>query len=86
MVQDLLNAIATARLYVDKIASLKSSIAEAKKTEIAPEPLLTGEDLIAMGLQPGKLFKIVLDQLYDAQLEGRIRTRENAVDFVKRMI
>jgi poly(A) polymerase len=84
-VQDLLDAIATARLYVEKIESLKLLITEARKTEIAPAPLLTGEDLIAMGLQPGKLFKIILDQLYDAQLEGRIRTRESAVEFVKRM-
>jgi len=81
MVQSLLAAIAAARLYVDKIESLQQLIAEAKQTEIAPEPLLTGEDLIVMGLQPGKLFKIVLDKVYDAQLEGRIRTKENAIEF-----
>lgn len=85
MVQDLLDSIAAARFYVEKVESLKTAIAEAKKGGVAPPPLLTGEDLIAMGLQPGKLFKVVLDQLYDAQLEGRIHTRENAIDFVKRM-
>ncbi|CAN5415106.1 CCA tRNA nucleotidyltransferase [soil metagenome] len=85
MVHHLLDAICAARFYVDKIESLKVAISEAQKSEIAPPPLLTGEDLIAMGLQPGKLFKVVLDQLYDAQLEGHVRTREKAIEFVKRM-
>ena len=84
-VHSLLDAIAAARLYVERIESLRQLIANAKQTEIAPEPLLTGDDLIALGLQPGKLFKVVLDQLYDAQLEGRIRTKENAIEFVRRM-
>lgn len=85
MVQSLLDAIATAGLNVEKIESLRQLISEAKQTEVAPEPLLTGEDLIALGLQPGKLFKIVLDQVYNAQLEGRIRTKESAIEFVKRI-
>jgi poly(A) polymerase len=70
---------------VEKVAALRQMIADAGQTEIAPPPLLTGEDLIALGLQPGRLFKVVLDQVYDAQLEGRIRTKENALEFVKRM-
>jgi hypothetical protein len=84
-VLSLLNAIAASRFYVEKITALRQMIADAGKTEIAPPPLLTGEDLIALGLQPGRLFKVVLDQVYDAQLEGRIRTKENALEFVRRM-
>ncbi len=45
---------------------------------LAPEPLVTGEDLIALGLRPGPGFKRLLDGVYDAQLEGRVRTAEGA--------
>jgi len=36
-----------------------------------PEPLVTGRDLIAMGLIPGPHFKIFLDNAMDLQLEGK---------------
>jgi tRNA nucleotidyltransferase/poly(A) polymerase len=45
---------------------------------IAPVPLVTGNDLIAQGLAPGPVFKRILDAVYDAQLEGRVRTPEQA--------
>ncbi len=39
---------------------------------IAPQPLVTGDDLVAMGLRPGAHFKRILDAVYDAQLEDRL--------------
>ncbi len=45
---------------------------------IAPPPLVTGDDLIAAGLPPGPGFKVVLDLVYDAQLESRVRTPAEA--------
>ncbi len=45
---------------------------------VAPDPFVTGHDLIAMGAVPGPLFKELLDSLYDAQLEGQVVTREEA--------
>jgi poly(A) polymerase len=45
----------------------------------APLPLITGDDLTAAGLRPGKLFKRILDEAYDAQLEGRIDTKREAM-------
>jgi poly(A) polymerase len=50
---------------------------------VAPPPLLTGDDLIAMGLQPGPAFGPLLDALYDAQLEAAINTREEAIAWVR---
>ncbi len=47
--------------------------------EIRPQPLLTGHDLIAAGLHPGPEFKAMLARVEDAQLEGRIHTREEAL-------
>lgn len=48
--------------------------------QIAPPPLVTGQDLIDLGLTPGPRFKTILDQLYDAQLNERIVTRQVALD------
>jgi hypothetical protein len=39
---------------------------------LAPEALVDGEALIAMGLKPGPRFAEILRQVYDAQLEGRV--------------
>lgn len=49
----------------------------------APPPLLMGRDLIALGLQPSEEFKTLLEQAYEAQLDLRFDTRENAVLWAK---
>jgi len=46
--------------------------------QVRPERLLNGDDLQEMGFQPGPLFSQILQALEDAQLEGQIRTREEA--------
>ncbi|HEV8354750.1 MAG TPA: CCA tRNA nucleotidyltransferase [bacterium] len=46
--------------------------------------LLTGDDLIAMGYRPGPRFATMLETIEDAQLEGTIRTREEAVALVQK--
>lgn len=48
-----------------------------------PQPLLTGDDLVAKGWKPGPSFKSVLDAVYDAQLEGRINTRQQALELAQ---
>jgi poly(A) polymerase len=47
--------------------------------QIRPEPLITGDDLIAAGLQPGPAFKELLAAVEDAQLDGTIQTKEQAL-------
>jgi poly(A) polymerase len=51
---------------------------------IRPRPLLTGRDLIDTGYEPGPRFKEILGAVEDEQLEGRIGSREAALEFVKR--
>jgi poly(A) polymerase len=51
--------------------------------EIRPSPLLNGRDLIAMGYHPGPRFKEILAAVEDAQLEGKLRSREEAVRWVE---
>ena len=55
-----------------------------KRTELPPEVfkparLVTGRDLIEAGYKPGPAFSVVLDEIEDAQLEGRIATREDGL-------
>src|SRR5271169_6640889 len=51
---------------------------------IRPTPLITGRDLIEAGYEPGPRFKEVLTAVEDAQLEGRLASREAAMEYVRR--
>jgi poly(A) polymerase len=53
--------------------------------QIRPQPLITGDDLIAAGYTPGPQFKELLTAVEDAQLEGTIRTNEEAMELVNRL-
>ena len=60
-----------------------------KQQEIPPEtmrplPLVTGDDLIAEGHIPGPKFREILSAVEDAQLEGRLQSRDAALEFVRR--
>jgi poly(A) polymerase len=51
---------------------------------IRPEPLITGRDLIEAGYEPGPRFKQMLAAVEDAQLEGRVTSRDAALECVRR--
>jgi poly(A) polymerase len=57
-------------------------LAETPPEQVRPPRLLTGDDLKEMGFTPGPRFKEILQAVEDAQLEGRLRTHEEAVSFV----
>lgn len=61
------------------VASDRDRLA-ATPSGLAPVPLLGGDDLVAAGWKPGPRFKDVLDRVYDAQLEEKIRTRAEALE------
>jgi tRNA nucleotidyltransferase (CCA-adding enzyme) len=50
--------------------------------ERALPPLLQGRDLIALGFTPSAQFKVILDTVYEAQIEGSISTKEDALALV----
>jgi poly(A) polymerase len=54
--------------------------------QIRPAPLITGEDLIAAGYKPGPMFKDLLTAVEDAQLEGSIASKQEAMGLVKSLI
>jgi poly(A) polymerase len=49
-----------------------------------PVPLVSGDDLIAAGHVPGPKFREILEAVEDAQLEGRLGSKESALEFVRR--
>lgn len=57
---------------------------QATEQEIRPPLLINGNDLIRLGYAPGPKFREILAAVEDAQLEGSVRSREEALDFVWR--
>jgi hypothetical protein len=51
---------------------------------IIPAPLVRGDDLIALGLKPGPKFGEILEAVETRQLEGGVKTREEALEWLKR--
>jgi poly(A) polymerase len=53
--------------------------------QIRPAPLITGHDLITLGLKPGPAFSDILAAVEDAQLEGRLANQQAALEFVRQL-
>ncbi len=62
----------------------RERLEELDREAIRPAPLLNGHDLIREGLAPGPLFSQILTELEDRQLEGSIRSREEALAWLRR--
>jgi poly(A) polymerase len=70
---------------LSKYAFVQQKLAEHGEEAIRPKLLLTGADLIAAGYRPGPQFKEMLTLAEDAQLEGAVTTRDEALDLVRRV-
>jgi poly(A) polymerase len=57
---------------------------ETPVEEVRPQRVLTGTDLSEMGYIPGPVFSEILSAVEDAQLEGQIKTKEEAEEFVRK--
>jgi poly(A) polymerase len=64
----------------------KEKFHSLRQEQIRPAPLITGDDLIAAGYHPGPMFKELLTAVEDAQLEGTIKTKEEALGLVKSLV
>ena len=54
--------------------------------EINPPPLLTGHDLTRHGLEPGPLFKELLEAVREAQLDGAVKNTTQALALVDQLV
>jgi poly(A) polymerase len=70
---------------LDAYDFVRRTLEETPAEEMRPVRLLTGDDLQSLGYQPGPLFSKILRHLEDAQLEGLVRSREEAIAFVAQL-
>lgn len=68
---------------LDNYEFLKAKQEEFANEPLIPPPLISGNDLIALGWKPGPKFKEVLDAIQTRQLEGTLTDREEALEWVK---
>lgn len=76
------DALASGR-GLEHVEFCEHMLRETPGEELNPPPAVTGDDLIALGLKPGRDFKRLLESVREAQLESRVRTREEAVTLVR---
>jgi hypothetical protein len=68
-----------------RVQWLQTQFDKLSGTDISPPPLISGDDLKTAGLQPGPLFKTILDAVYDEQLEGHISSPQQALELALRL-
>jgi len=68
----------------ENLEFLRSKQEEFANEPIIPEPLITGKDLIDLGHKPGPEFRGILESIQTEQLEGRLTSRKEALDFIKK--
>jgi poly(A) polymerase len=79
------DALASGR-STEHVEYCEKLLREWTTTDLNPPPLVTGHDLTALGLEPGPLFKQLLDAVREAQLECTITSQEQALDLVGRLL
>lgn len=75
--------------YPSDTTSLEWLTAQAKRLDVqdkAPKPIIMGRDLIGLGLKPGPIFKKILDEAYDNQIEGVFSDFENGIKWLKEKV
>jgi poly(A) polymerase len=71
---------------VGHVEFCERKLAEWSAAELTPPPLLTGDDLLETGVPQGPIYKRLLDAVREAQLDGTVTTREQAVETVKQLL
>lgn len=72
--------------FTDNYDFLITKRDEFAKEPLIPEPFVTGKDLIELGLRPGPRFKEILENIQTEQLEGSLLDREDALNYLKRLL
>ncbi|HYV39886.1 MAG TPA: CCA tRNA nucleotidyltransferase [Gemmataceae bacterium] len=79
------DALASAH-STDHVEYCEYLLKEWSQEELDPPPLLTGHDLTRHGLTPGPQYKIVLDAVREAQLDGSINSAKQALEMVDKLV
>ena len=79
LTRQLLDSLAAISHHRDRVGWLTPRLAALEGEEVAPVPLVTGDDLTTAGLHPGPQFKGILEAVYDAQLESTVTDKASAM-------
>jgi poly(A) polymerase len=75
----------------DKFTDTETSMAMAldyyytKFLKVEARPLVTGTDLIRLGMKPGPRFREILEEIRERQAEGTLTSRSDALDYLKQL-
>lgn len=72
--------------FTDNYEFLQAKESEFSAEPLIPPPLVTGRDLIGLGMTPGPRFKDILERIQTEQLEGRILDRGPALEYLRRLV
>jgi poly(A) polymerase len=76
------DALASGR-STDSVEYCEDLLKRWSEEDLHPRALVSGHDLTAMGLEPGPRYKDLLDKVREAQLDGTISTREQALAMLR---
>jgi poly(A) polymerase len=71
---------------IDHVEYCEQLLHEWTPLDLNPPPLVTGADLKGRHLPPGPIYKPLLDAVREAQLDGTIHTREEALALLEKLI
>jgi poly(A) polymerase len=71
---------------LDNYYFLKEKLKEYSQEELKPAPFINGHDLIAAGMKPGPEMKPLLEEIYEFQLEGKFKIREDALAWLQKRL
>lgn len=69
--------------HLDNYDFVRRFVADTPAEQVRPPRLLTGDDLISLGYKPGPPFHAILEAVEEAQLNGKVSTREEALQLVQ---
>lgn len=69
--------------HLDNYRFAKTKFEESPPEVLRPPRLLSGDDLKEAGYRPGPAFSQMLEAVEDAQLDGKIHSKEEALDLVR---
>ncbi len=70
----------------DRCSLLRAQIDRENPLRALPEPLLNGSMLLAEGMQASPIFKVILDETLNAQIEGQIDSAAAALQFARQIV
>jgi len=74
------------RMELASHAELLARAAAIAPEAVRPEPLITGQDLLHLGIEPGPVYKSILDELYMSQLNEEIRSRVEGLERLRHLL